>query len=81
MDPNTTLKPTTDPTDPIRLAPRPIDLVDDRAVTATLGVSRRELRELVEEGRLAAYDLDGILRFRALDVAALAAERHFDDAA
>jgi hypothetical protein len=81
METNTTPTAATGPSDPIRLAPRPIDLVDDRAVTATLGVSRHELCELVDEGRLAAYDLDGNLRFRALDVAVLAAERHFDDAA
>ncbi|MEQ8719343.1 MAG: helix-turn-helix domain-containing protein [Acidimicrobiales bacterium] len=81
MNADTTPTSPTRPSDPIRLAPRPIDLVDDRAVMATLGVSRHELCELVEEGRLAAYDLGGNLRFRALDVAALAAQRHFDDAA
>lgn len=51
-----------------------IDLVSPEAVLELLGIGEAELLGLVNAGRLAAYDLDGVIRFRAIEVAELTAE-------
>ena len=51
-----------------------IDLVSPEAVLELLGIGEAELLGLVNAGRLAAYDLGGAIRFRAIEVAELTAE-------
>ena len=51
-----------------------IDLVRPEAVLELLGVDEQDLLELVNQGRLPAYRIDGAIRFRAMEVAALTAQ-------
>ena len=50
-----------------------IDLIDPTEACRLLGIDDRRLLDLVNGARLAAFDLDGHLRFRSADVRAVAA--------
>lgn len=72
--------PAANPSDRTALRVQPLDRIDmyDPAATCRLlGIEDRALLALVNTGELAAYDLDGAIRFCRADVRALARdERH-----